>query len=560
MPTVRACTNCVRAKTRCALSEASGTCERCVRLRKTCQPSPPVRKRRVVAKASAKDVQKLEEKLDGLYSILQGQTGLLNGSNPSAQEHAVPAPHTDEAVSLSVSLPQSISGATCSPAARFEQPRAASHEPNDDDAEVYLARFRADFIGHLPFIDIPDSQTAHQLRQGSPLLWRAIMTVASTRTTQQKAMSRQMREIFGREAFVEGTRSIDFLLAVLVYATWDRYYALDKPLFTSLMQLAIAIVYDLGLDKPPAQDPSLLLSYDLKGHNRPSHYSRLPTMQERRALLGCFLVSFTSNVSRNGEPLQWTPSFDDCLRVFEEQKESTNDTLLVQLVKLRLITGKVMDAPVTGPGDTHFLRPSAPIYLQSFQKQIRGFRSQIPPELTDNKILQMELYGAEMMIYEIGFSSDPSIFPRQSNTQFECLCACLQTIKSWTDTILALQPVEYVGLSSLMCANMARSFINLYRLTVCEYPVWDRKLVRETIDVSWVLETAAQRFTQVKEAAGLDPEGTQELDFFMIMAAKMEAMKMSWDTAVMPMMEDSWEPTLDDLDLFSSEFRNMWSW
>ncbi|GAT30507.1 hypothetical protein RIB2604_03500630 [Aspergillus luchuensis] len=485
MPTVRACTNCVRAKTRCALSEASGTCERCVRLQKTCQPSPPVRKRRVVAKASAKDVQKLEEKLDGLYSILQGQTGLLNGSNPSAQEHAVPAPHTDEAVSLSVSLPQSLSGATCSPAAPFEQPRAASHEPNDDDAEVYLARFRADFIGHLPFLDIPDSQTAHQLRQGSPLLWLAIMTVASTRTTQQKAMSKQMREIFGREAFVEGTRSIDFLLAVLVYATWDRYYALDKPLFTSLMQLAIAIVYDLGLDKPPAQDPSLLLSYDLKGHNRPSHYSRLPNMQERRALLGCFL---------------------------------------------------------------------------SFQKQIRGFRSQIPPELTDNKILQMELYSAEMMIYEIGFSSDPSIFPQQSNKQFECLCACLQTIKSRTDTILALQPVEYVGLSCLMCANMARSFINLYRLTVCEYPVWDRKLVRETIDVSWVLETAAQRFTQVKEAAGLDPEGTQELDFFMIMAAKMEAMKMSWDTAVMPMMEDSWELTLDDLDLFSSEFRNMWSW
>ncbi|CAK43008.1 uncharacterized protein An17g00800 [Aspergillus niger] len=486
MPAVRACTNCVRAKTRCALSGASGTCERCVRLRKACQPSPPVRKRRVVAKASAKDVQKLEEKLDGLYSILQGQTGLLNGPMQPAQEPVIPAPHTDETVSLPIPLTQDLSGTTCSPAApSLEQPRATSYEPNDDDAELYLARFRSDFIDHLPFLDIPVSQSAHQLHEESPLLWLAIMTVASTRTTQQKAMSRQMREAFGREAFVEGTRSIDFLLSVLVYATWDRYYALDKPLFTSLMQLAIAIVYDLGLDKPPVQDPSLLLSYDLKGHNRPSHYSRLPTMQERRALLGCFL---------------------------------------------------------------------------SFQKQIRTFRSQIPLELTNNKILQMELYSAEMMIHEIGFSSDPTIFPRQSNQQFECLCACLQTIKSWTDNILALQPVEYVGLSCLMCANMARSFINLYRLTVCDYPVWDRKLVQETIDVSWVLERAAQRFTQVKDAAGLDPEGTQELDFFMIMAAKMEAMKMSWDTAVMPMMEDSWEPTLDDLDMFSSEFRNMWSW
>ncbi|PWY85783.1 hypothetical protein BO94DRAFT_97472 [Aspergillus sclerotioniger CBS 115572] len=552
---IRACTNCVRAKSRCTPHD-SGTCARCVRLMKTCQPSPPVRKRRNQTKASVKDVQKLEEKLDGLVNILKSATqpGLLNGV-VSTPEHVVPT-HA-QPVSLSAPLVQVLPDTAITPAPSFGHPENPSLEPNDDDAASYLNRFRSDFIGHLPFLVIPASLTASQLRQESPLLWLAIMTVASTRTTQQRGLSMQVRERFGREAYVEGTRNIDFLLAVLVYVTWDHHYSFDKPIFTGLLQLAIAILYDLGLDKPPSQDPGLLLSYDLKGTSRPSHCSRLPSMKERRALLGCFLVSFTSNLSGNGEPLQWTPYFDECLRVVEEQNESEHDGLLVQLVKLRLITAKVMD-PWTGPTDSNIM-PSASFYLQSLQSQLRDFRSRLPSELADNKTLQMELLNTEMMIYEVGFSA-PQIFPPQSNQQFECLFACLQTIKSWTETVLTFRPAEYVGFTCLICSNMGRSLVNLYRLTTCDYPVWDRKLVQESVDVSWVLETAAQRFSQVKDAAGLDPEGSQDLDFFMIMAAKMEAMKLSWDTVIVPTTADSWSPSADDLEMFSNEFLTMWNW
>ena len=70
----------------------------------------------------------------------------------------------------------------------------------------------------------------------------------------------------------------------------DRRYHLDKPILTSLAQFAIAILYDLGLDKPSASDSGLLLEYDLKGLPRPSQ-TMSPTPQERRALLGCFYLS-----------------------------------------------------------------------------------------------------------------------------------------------------------------------------------------------------------------------------------------------------------------------------
>lgn len=93
-------------------------------------------------------------------------------------------------------------------------------EPSPEDAESYLKRFRIDFVKHLPFIIMSPSVTAHQLRQESPFLWLSEMTVASSRSTQQIALSKEVRGIFGREAYLEAIRNIDLLLAVLVYATW----------------------------------------------------------------------------------------------------------------------------------------------------------------------------------------------------------------------------------------------------------------------------------------------------------------------------------------------------
>jgi hypothetical protein len=62
-------------------------------------------------------------------------------------------------------------------------------------------------------------------------------------------------------------------------------------MLVSLMQLAIAIVYDLGIDKPPIYDSALTLVYEFKGISRPPGSLRSPTIEERRALLGCYVMS-----------------------------------------------------------------------------------------------------------------------------------------------------------------------------------------------------------------------------------------------------------------------------
>ncbi|KFZ09540.1 hypothetical protein V502_08683 [Pseudogymnoascus sp. VKM F-4520 (FW-2644)] len=76
-PYGKACLNCVRSKTRCAVLPSGPKCERCLRLNKDCQPAPTIRKRKVAKRSKpstasvASKTAALEEKLDDLTLILQ---------------------------------------------------------------------------------------------------------------------------------------------------------------------------------------------------------------------------------------------------------------------------------------------------------------------------------------------------------------------------------------------------------------------------------------------------------------------------------------------------------
>ncbi|KFY10185.1 hypothetical protein V491_07780 [Pseudogymnoascus sp. VKM F-3775] len=76
-PYGKACLNCVRSKTRCAVLPSGPKCERCLRLNKDCQPAPTIRKRKAAKRSKpstasvASKTAALEEKLDDLAQILQ---------------------------------------------------------------------------------------------------------------------------------------------------------------------------------------------------------------------------------------------------------------------------------------------------------------------------------------------------------------------------------------------------------------------------------------------------------------------------------------------------------
>jgi hypothetical protein len=213
-------------------------------MNKMCQPSPPMRRHRAPKKQSSQNTSKLEEKLDGLVTLLISQK-LPAGLNPSS---TFPSPETFvESGNLTPrSADSTVIGQgehsrnrppptgcgilgfeSCDPKpvdssmlAHRRCPLDPALEPSYEDAESSLALFRRKFVKNLPFIVIADSVSSQQLRQERPLLWSSIMTVASTQSTQQIRLTDAMKEILSREVVIEGTRNMDLLLAILVYISW----------------------------------------------------------------------------------------------------------------------------------------------------------------------------------------------------------------------------------------------------------------------------------------------------------------------------------------------------
>lgn len=87
------------------------------------------------------------------------------------------------------------------------------------------------------------------------------------------------------------------------------------------------------------------------------------------------------------DSLRWTTYFAECLRVIEVTGEYKSDILLAQIVKSRLVFEKVMLAPWHNPipDADNVLRPPAILYLNTLERQMQDFKSNIPVELQDNR-------------------------------------------------------------------------------------------------------------------------------------------------------------------------------
>lgn len=94
-------------------------------------------------------------------------------------------------------------------------------EPSLAEAIELLCRFKTLFVQHFPFIVIPAAQSAQELRQDKPYLYRTIMMVAvCNQPVRQEAMGREILVEFSASLLLRAEKSIDLLQALLVYNAW----------------------------------------------------------------------------------------------------------------------------------------------------------------------------------------------------------------------------------------------------------------------------------------------------------------------------------------------------
>ncbi|CAG8173321.1 unnamed protein product [Penicillium salamii] len=488
-PYGRACQNCAHAKCKC----------------KTCMPAQSVRKPN--QRSTASKFAKLEAKVDyvlAAYPALQGST---TSGQPNWEPAALsPAPAQTQRDALEQSKPgmaptptsisspytgSKIFGGYNVPA-RNEVLSLLRIQP--PMAQECLDLFRTHHLQYLPFFYMPPDMTSEQLQNKLPFFWVCIMEVLTPQNTEKGDSFRRITNHIHQRVMVDAGPSMDLLLGMMTFVSWGAYS--KRPFLNSYVHMLMGVIAELGINQSPIGANSLMQDFKFAiGMKR--NESGIRTLEERRAVLGCFLISSRSVLNQSRlllgiltqinaistamsmsriDAMRWTPHMEESLSVLAEAKECPEDEILVAMVKMYLVLDRLYH--LRRDGDT-ISSPS--FYLRTLKIQLDAARQEIPSHLQTHTV-QMYYYSAEFTINELALG--PSTIPHLPDLQrLESLHTSLQATKIWLNIWLDLRAVEYMQVSSIVFFQWARAILNLYRLTTLDDPTWSKSVVRETADV-----------------------------------------------------------------------------
>ncbi|CAD6442206.1 e5122a6c-5659-43f3-9460-c2c5e2bb7ecc [Sclerotinia trifoliorum] len=534
----RACKTCALAKAKCVpRTEGLNTkCERCHRLKKDCARQTPSIKVRKPYKATR--VAQLEEKIDGIVSLLQQQKSVnsqdtTSGNSPLITNEDIPprSPLTDpEPPSRPVTngiIPH-LSPKSLEPSKRqsvYEKSTNAcllAHvnsnlEPSDVEIERLVKLYQTEMAAKFPFVVI---ETGGLTRKGwvleKPVLGKAILMAASyynlpRQTVYETALVRDLTD----RIMVKRERTLELLQAILIFCGWYHYHCLGHPHLNNLLGLAMGLAGDLGLNKPPSLDK---FKYPF-GHSRATagDFSRR-SMEQRRALAGLFyLTSLVATGFQRIDAMKYSIHLDECIRVIEENPEYSTDLLLVELVKVSHLGERISQTVSVIQNESEIQIPTA-LNLGLFQTQLDTLKKEISGPCKDDVILQLHHHLSAIRLHEVALTNNwtPKIAtqsPQSTSTtraihppplhpsHIQSLYTCLHHTRSFLSLISSLPPSTYLSQPITPWFLLAYALMILARLSFYQNPLlptWTLDFVREICDLSSTLEELANRNENAK--------------------------------------------------------------
>ncbi|KAI1381383.1 hypothetical protein F4677DRAFT_402845 [Hypoxylon crocopeplum] len=516
-PYGRACAGCSRAKCKCFYRSEGFTCERCHRLGKTCEPASAVRKRKAqtpppLAQPPPQPLStRLEEKLDDLVTLLRSQANekqipsqaqtsqppqestpetTLNdrgGSPLSTPAAQVPDIALDTTASVVHLLCPAGPRASSSPIPRD----ISAHQMPDRMAEERLDIFRRSFISTFPFVYIPATTSAAELRRQRPFLWLMIMSLTTQSASEQSAMQETIWTIISRRIVSQHLADLDLLLGLVCFATWSHYFKKEKPFTTMLAQLTVLLAFELGVHQDAPANPlrrSRLLP------QQPARQAPR-TLEERRTMLAVFHVtSATWSAYRKTEPLRWTPYMDDCLRLVSEGRETHLDMLLATQVKCQIITNQLTcPSPGEFMGGESSKAPSA-VLVAALLGQLSDIRQNLPAQLESERATQLYLWHTELKIRE-SLLSRPRLPDQTGLSHFQRLQnldSVLSCVERWRAVFLEMPLHDWLAITTDTFSQFTQCLVILFKLATLEEPGWDLEEVKRRADVFEILDRACE--------------------------------------------------------------------
>ncbi|CAK7265198.1 hypothetical protein SEPCBS57363_001458 [Sporothrix epigloea] len=426
-------------------------------------------------------------------------------------------------------------------------------EPTLAEADLSLDRFRTTMLPYFPFVNLPPDLTAAQLRRNRPALWLSIMSVTCQRvpTHTQLARNTHLRALFAHRIVFESEKSLDLLQALLAFLTWVHYTSKrDRPTLCVLSQLAVSLVYDLGLHKGASPCKSLIARL-LRDHYQQSltvddQPTLPPLLDERRAALATYMLTSKFSIAlKRCEPLRWTTRLEEHLHEIAVQAETPLDHVLVTQVRLQRLADHVHQGEwqLNDSNDPNSLRSNSPelgrlsnpenkllppYVVRVLRAKLEEIRDNIPAEVRNYDGVLDALYAAEMMlcagavlpvvapvasmasiaIISVRARSKPPLRSEKPVANIEkkssasggfipsavdysrvaALEQCVEAVAQFWSFFQKITSGSYAALPFAFFAHFTHCVVLLYGLSVVDEPNWDRASVRDRLHVLDMLD------------------------------------------------------------------------
>lgn len=177
---------------------------------------------------SCRRVAEMEEKINGIYSLLASNRPLIEGATSPLPPSNLPLPEPSSSsrsssqISIQPSIHPPFSTTYQLPSVGFGQLQDVITKGlvTFEDAEDGLEFFRTQ-AHRFPFVIVSPQTTLDTLRREKPFLFLAILTFATqTRPKLQAELELELRESLSKRVIVNMEKSLDILQGLLVYLAW----------------------------------------------------------------------------------------------------------------------------------------------------------------------------------------------------------------------------------------------------------------------------------------------------------------------------------------------------
>ncbi|KAI1751984.1 hypothetical protein F4782DRAFT_165143 [Xylaria castorea] len=515
----RACEACRGLKVKCEpdLLNPDGPCKRCAKAGRGCIVTQPTRKRQ---KKTDSRVAELEKKIDALTASLQASRGSGGPGPPPPPTPTPPPQRTSAAEDARTKVAKEWGPPVFPPIDGFRQDKAAMagqkrklaetsdgqedlnarrvssagrqqsqsqsqsqsqfpsqpqfqpqfqpQPPSDvvdrgiitaDEASVFFQRYTDRMATHLPAVVFPPGTTAADIRRTQPILYLAIMSVASSETPNlQRLLVKELMQIFADKLIIQGEKSLELVQSIMISVVW--YFPpehFEQLKFYQMIHLAAVMAIDIGLGKRKNSPKSRLIPYTWRDH--PFRKQPLPdpsTIESRRTWLAVyFLAANVAMALHRPNLIRWQSFMTECMDILESSPEAApSDRYLCHLVWTHRLAEEVgiqfsMDDPSIFINVTD---QKVQYALRGFERDLAKYSDNIPKEDKQPSLL-LSFCVLNLYMHEIALQTNeeystsntdalrdpiPGLGDTLTAAHIGALSSCLTAIDGIFETFLSL--------------------------------------------------------------------------------------------------------------------------